>query len=244
MKRSLWRWSRALHKWIGIYVCVLTLIWLLELVLLPVTHAPHAALDWEPYTPTFKSTPNRSLNIPELFSMIREGKYGISPRSELTGYDPITASYTVRDPDSFMELRIDAESGVVLDSRLDTETMFSEKCALGWLHPLLKRILSAPFESAFVLLAVTGAHLLWGPPRKKAADHSLPSLRPGMTFRLPPVADPQNMGRMVALGLFPGALVKILHAPARGPLVLSVRHTRIAVGRDFAGRFIPHGEHL
>jgi ferrous iron transport protein A len=44
------------------------------------------------------------------------------------------------------------------------------------------------------------------------------------------------LGRMMALGLTPGAEVTVLRNFGRGPLIALVRDTRVALGRGEAGR--------
>lgn len=43
------------------------------------------------------------------------------------------------------------------------------------------------------------------------------------------------LGRMTALGFTPGAEVEVLQNRGRGPLIVRVRSTRIALGRGEAG---------
>ena len=43
------------------------------------------------------------------------------------------------------------------------------------------------------------------------------------------------MGRLAALGFVPGSRVSMVQNRGRGPLIVSVIHTRVALGRSEAG---------
>ncbi|MFO7596776.1 MAG: FeoA family protein [Desulfocurvibacter africanus] len=238
MKHALLRWSRLLHKWIGVYICILTLIWLLEMPLLPLFYAPTEALT--PQTGHSAIADGEAVNLTELLTRIKAGEYGMSVDAAEISFTPASEAFTLRDREHFTWLRLDAHTGNILERGVDSDALFAERSALGWVHPVLRQIITIPFEVSFVLLALTGAHLVLYPYFKKskpAAQDSLLGLQAGDSFLFRATKDLAQMGRMAALGLLPGVLVKILRMPARGPLVLSVRHTRIAVGRSIADTF-------
>jgi Fe2+ transport system protein FeoA len=45
-------------------------------------------------------------------------------------------------------------------------------------------------------------------------------------------------GRLAALGLTPGSKVEVLQNPGRGPVLVLVRGTRVALGRGQAGKIL------
>jgi hypothetical protein len=56
--RQLLRWSRKLHKWIGVYVGILTAIWLVEMVVLPLIFNPGLpVVEGPPLTAQYTSAP-------------------------------------------------------------------------------------------------------------------------------------------------------------------------------------------
>lgn len=65
----------------------------------------------------------------------------------------------------------------------------------------------------------------------------LADLRPGQSGTVLTLnGGPGFVGRMAALGFTPGVEVKMVRNPGRGPLIVSVLDTHIALGRGQAGR--------
>lgn len=236
MNIKLLKWSRLLHKWIGVYIAVLTVVWLGELILLPVIHAP-AFGEVSGRTGTGSG---RVLDARELLARFEAGVYGPPRGSAEILYQPEKGVYVILDKEGFRRIRVDADSGEFLGGELDQETLFREKTVLGWIHPVLSGILKAPFEVCFILLAATGLHLVLFPYVKRTSVKAkgLLGLEPDRRFRFRGMENPADMARMAAFGLLPGVSGTVLRLPSRSPVVLSARHTRIAVGRDVAAAFI------
>ncbi|MBI9080522.1 MAG: ferrous iron transport protein A [Pseudodesulfovibrio sp.] len=239
MKLFLLHWSRNLHKWLGIYAALLTLVWLCELMLLPGIYNP-APL---PATPSHNHTTagsNGIITINDILSRLDAGEYGEPLSSVEIRYNPNTKQYTIFDQDRFVNIRVDAFSGEPIDHTLDFDALFMEKAALGWAHPTLSLILKTPFEFSFVILALTGIYIILFPhmKRKKKNANGLLGMRPGQQFRFQSTQQPADMCRMAALGLLPGVCVEVMRIPSRGPVILSARHTRLAIGKDIAATFI------
>ncbi|MCL6581408.1 MAG: ferrous iron transport protein A [Firmicutes bacterium] len=67
----------------------------------------------------------------------------------------------------------------------------------------------------------------------------LPYLSPGETGRVEGVGGGWGAaGRLAALGVLPGRKVTVVANDARGPLVVAVGSTRIAVGRGLAAKIL------
>lgn len=50
-------------------------------------------------------------------------------------------------------------------------------------------------------------------------------------------------GRLAGMGVAPGAVVEVLQNPRRGPLLVLVRDTRIALGRGEASKILVEAAH-
>ena len=123
------------------------------------------------------------------------------------------------------------------EAYVDSMALFEAKSGLGWLHPFVQAVFKTPFETAFIILSLTGTILVW-PRRKAVGRRGMLDLGPGDRFVFKATSRREDMGRLASLGLLPGVEVAVLRMGARGLCVLSARDTRIAVGRDVAAAFI------
>lgn len=239
MKLFLLRWSRKLHKWLGIYVAILTLAWLFELMFLPGIYSP-APLPVSPDPTHTVSGSGEIITVQDILLRLGAGEYGEPLSSVEIRYTPDNKQYTIFGQDQFINIRVDALSGKAIDRTLDFDALFMEKSGLGWLHPSVGMIVKMPFELSFVILALTGIYLILFPymKRKKKSANGLLGMHPGQQFRFQSTQQAADMCRMAALGLLPGVCVEVMRMPSRGPIILSARHTRLAIGRDIAATFI------
>ncbi len=159
MKIALLRWSRFLHKWLGIYVAVLTILWLVELSVLPLIYRVDPTLD-------LSRQPAASLSIEQVFNAIHSGVYGVPEHLEFR-YQPQNQQYLVMNKKDFSILTIDAATGRTLAKELDLQTLLSEKSGLGWVYQPLAEFLKLFFQIFFVILSVTGLYLLFYPKIRK-----------------------------------------------------------------------------
>ncbi|MCX6997932.1 MAG: ferrous iron transport protein A [Kiritimatiellaeota bacterium] len=77
------------------------------------------------------------------------------------------------------------------------------------------------------------------------SGQSLGAAEPGRRLRVAGLAgSPALRARLVSLGLLPGTVVTILRRQGRGPLVLEVRGSRVALGRAVARHIqvVPAGD--
>ncbi|MBK1726417.1 FeoA family protein [Halorhodospira neutriphila] len=80
-----------------------------------------------------------------------------------------------------------------------------------------------------------------------AASHPLHELRPGTQAVVQGIDGGYGiLDRLSALGLVPGTCLQILRNPRRGPILIQIHNTRVAVGRGQAHkvRTAPLGEPL
>jgi len=240
MRMFFFKWSRKLHKWLGIYVAILTLVWVVELVLLPYMYSTQEGQADVVQMEQGAAMQVRPIQFEELYQRIDSGVYGAFGSDVEISYLPLERKYIVRDRESFAVCEISAESGVPLARQIDTNTLFAEKSGLAWASEGLSTVIKAPFEVSFIVLSISGVYLIVFPylPRRQTLGQGLLSLAPGDCFRFMGTREQKDMARMAALGLLPGVRATIMRNPRRGALVVSARNTRIAVARNIATSFL------
>lgn len=219
---------------------LLTVLWLAELALLPMLYRVDGTVGAGLSMDRLALESAGSLSFQELLRRLQAGSYGsYGPHVEIS-YFPHEQKYVVRDRDSFATSEISAETGRLLGRQLDVNRLFSKKSCLAWANESVGGILRAPFEVSFVILAMTGAYLVVFPRlrRKRIGGEGILGLEPGQRFRFVGTRHCGDMTRIAALGLLPGVSVTVMRVSRRGPLVLSARHTRIAVARNVAASFL------
>ncbi len=160
MKVTLLKWSRLLHKWLGIYITFLTLLWLAEIIILPFLY------NEEPIAPTASMQTTARLSIHQLKDAIDSGAYGTPEHLEFR-YQPKTQHYLIVDKKNFTVLTMEAETGKILQKERDYNALFVEKTGLGWINLTLASFLKILFQIFFIILAVTGLYILLFPTLKK-----------------------------------------------------------------------------
>lgn len=238
MKLFFLRWSRKLHKWLGIYAAAITIIWLVEMIILPA----HYSLDETALSPTISeqsSDSSAAFSLQHLVKEIEAGSYG-NPKNVELRYQPHANQYLVVNNERFSHLTLDARTGEVISHKLDQNALFMKKTGLGWLNETLSSVIKAPFELSFVILSLTGIYLIAFPSlnQKKRATKGILSMKPGQQFLFKATTSPEDMAKTASIGLLPGVRATILYLPSHGPVMLSARNTRIAVARSVAASFI------
>ncbi|MEZ6852339.1 hypothetical protein [Halodesulfovibrio aestuarii] len=231
MKVTLLKWSRFLHKWLGIYIAIFTILWVFELIILPSLYSVKPVVDSSNASAT-------SLSIQQVADRIASGAYGSPEHMELR-YQPERQHYIVADNSTFTLLTINAMNGQVISQKLDYDALLMKKTGLGWLNETLGEFLKIPFQIFFVILSITGLHLILFPHiKKKKAPEGLLALAPGQKFLFKSTSSTEDMAKTASIGLLPGVQATLLYIPRRGPVVISARNTRIAVARSVANSFI------
>ena len=240
--RRLLRWSRKLHKWVGVYIGILTMIWLVEMMALPLMFNPGLpTVDGSPATTQGDSAP---LSLQQaLQSLMDQQPDSIDSAAELDemAYLPENGVYRFAVRERFLEWYVEAGTGKILKYGFDSNRFLMEKGMLGWVHPVVAKVVKAPFELLFIFLAITGLYIVFHPHKKKInrlKTGSLLDMAPGEKRCFMGVLEVALMGRLAAVGLLPGASIQMIRIRNRGPVVISVRHTCLALGRDIGARII------
>jgi len=240
--RRLLRWLRKLHKWIGVYIGILTAIWLVEMIVLPPIFNPGLpVVDGPPATSQGYSAPLSLQHA--LQSFMDQQPDGIASADELDemAYLPVNGVYRFAVKERFLEWYIEARTGKILKYGFDSNRLVMKKGMLGWVHPVVSKVVRTPFKLLFIFLAITGLYIVFHPRKKqvnRSRTGSLLDMAPGEKRCLKGVSDVALMGRLAAVGLFPGVPIQMLRIRNRGPVVILVRHTCLALGRDIGARIM------
>jgi hypothetical protein len=131
-----------------------TLIWLLELLLLPCFYPPRAF-----------SIPQESLAtlFPQIESWQSDNQKDISQESiaATLNYDFISHKCIIIADDNLSYMTVDGVTGIISGPFIDRSALFSKYSALGWLHPQIQNLISLPLEIFFILLSITGFMIYW-----------------------------------------------------------------------------------
>ena len=244
--RRFLRWSRKLHKWVGVYIGILTVVWLVEMTALPLMFNPGLpTVDGSPATTQGDRAPLSLQNA--LQSFMDQQPDGIASATELDEmtYLPGKGVYRFAVKGRFVEWYVEAKTGKILKYGFDSNRLFMEKGMFGWVHPVVSKVVKAPFEFLFIFLAITGLYIVFY-PRKKRITHSktgsLLDMAPGEKRCLMGVSDLALMGRLATVGILPGTSIQMIRIRNRGPVIISVRHTCLALGRNIGARIKIEGE--
>lgn len=233
------KWSRTLHKWIGIYVALLTLVWIGELLLFPALYSVDPVEVVPTQLAAGAQTQVGPLSIEGLSRRVESGQYGRFGADVEIRYLAREKKYVVVDRNSYAVSEVSAQTGELLSRGLDSNALFAEKAGLSWVSETVGSIIKAPFEISFVILSITGVYLVVFPylRRKPASGQGILDLTPGDEFLFRTTSHSRDMARIAAQGLLPGVKATVMRIPRRGPVILSARNTRIAVARNVAASF-------
>lgn len=236
LKFRLLKWSRKIHKWIGVYVGILTMIWLVEMIVLPLIFNPGLpVVDGPPLTAQGDSAP---LSLQQaLQSFMGQRPDGIASAAELDemAYLPAKGVYRFAVKERFLEWYVGAGTGKILEYGFDSNRFLMKKGMLGWIHPFVSKVVKTPFEFLFIFLAVTGLYIVFYPRKKKInrlKTGSLLDMTSGEKRCFMGVSDVALMGRLAAVGILPGTSIRMIRIRNKGPVVILARHTCLALGRD------------
>ena len=162
-------WSRKLHKWIGLYVSILTMIWMTEMAVLPAFFNQGLPVIKDA-VPARVKPEKTSLSFEHVLQAFMKNRpVGIISAEDMDeiSYLPDHGVYRFATSDTCIEWYVAAESGEILDYGFNANRFVMTKGMFGWLHPMIAQIIRAPFELLFVALAVTGCHVVVYPWMKK-----------------------------------------------------------------------------
>lgn len=162
--------SRKLHKWVGVYVSILTVIWIVEMIMLPLMFNQGLPLINTPPSSTrqYGSTPPISMQqaLQLFMEQHPDGLVSVTELDKMT-YLPQKGVYLFANERQFLEWYLEAETGRILEYGFSSSRFVMEKGMLGWIHPVVTKIVKAPFDFLFIFLAVSGCYITLYSRRKK-----------------------------------------------------------------------------
>jgi len=166
-KQWLSKWSRTIHRWVGLYFALIVLLYLAEFIILPITFSEGL--------PTVDGTPpvrEALQNDRELLSFdqasqafLNQKPPGMNSLDEINAisYLPGSKLYRFENSDRYFEWYVDAHSGKLLKHGFKTDLFLEDKGILGWLNPWLHDLIEAPMLVLLVSLAISGIYLFISP---------------------------------------------------------------------------------
>lgn len=175
VKQFLSKWSRTIHRWVGLYMAIIVTIYFVEtLVLPPAFGAGLPSIDGKPPTQYVAENTRPILSIEQVNqAFISQHPVGIDSFHEVDAitYLPAAKIYRFENQKRFFEWYIDARNGEILKYGFNTAMFLEEKGVLGWLSPWVHDLIELPFLAILLILASSGVYLFISPflPKKNLA---------------------------------------------------------------------------
>jgi hypothetical protein len=179
VKQVLSKWSRTIHRWIGLYFAAIVLLYFTEFLVLPAVFSEGLpTVDGTPPIHTALSESQNLLSFDRATqTFIDQNPKGIHSADEIDAisYLPNSGLYRFEDHDRYFEWYIDAQSGEVLKFGFKTDLFLEDKGILGWLNPVVHEVIEFPMLLLLVSLAISGVYLFITPFLLKK-DNSIPEV--------------------------------------------------------------------
>lgn len=165
LKQFFARWSRIIHRWIGLYMAALVIIYVSESFILPSLFS-HG----EPIlkTPPTEVRLTKNMQTIPLEQVLRDVEERLVSKLEERVIDQITylpqqGLYRLSDTQNFFEWYIDSVDETLISHGFRSDIFLEEKGLLGWLSPWVHQVLALPFLFLMATLAISGIYLFVQP---------------------------------------------------------------------------------
>jgi hypothetical protein len=169
------RWSRTIHRWIGLYFAVIVLLYFSEFFILPAVYSDGLpTVDGTP--PIHEAVGHNRLSLEQASqALIQQNPPGVDSMDEIEAisYLPKEGLYRFENRDRYFEWYIDAQTGELLKYGFKTDVFLEDKGILGWLSPTLHTVIEFPMLLLLVSLAISGVYLFAMPFLMRRDDSSL-----------------------------------------------------------------------
>ncbi|AFY30706.1 PepSY domain-containing protein [Calothrix sp. PCC 7507] len=162
-KQFISRWSRTIHRWVGLYFAVVIGIYLIEIIALPpafssglpiVDGKPPTQITSEPTTPLLSLEQASQAFI----SLHPKGVNTLKDIDEIA-YVPSLGMYRFENQKKLFEWYIDAYSGKLLKYGFNSVDFLEHRGLLGWFAPWIHNLIEMSFLFFMATLAVSGVYL-------------------------------------------------------------------------------------
>ncbi|MDJ0590611.1 MAG: hypothetical protein QNJ72_11535 [Pleurocapsa sp. MO_226.B13] len=161
LKQLFAKWSRKIHRWIGLYFALVVMIYTIEAFsLTAVFGAGLPTVDGSPPTSAFAIAD--LLSIDRAVQIFQERHpQGVDSWDEIDeiAYLPQAGVYRFANTKRYFEWYLDASSGELLKYGFKAAPFLEEKSLFGWWHPWIHDFVEFPMLLLLFSLAVSGVYL-------------------------------------------------------------------------------------
>ncbi|CAN1212583.1 PepSY-associated TM helix domain protein [Tumidithrix helvetica PCC 7403] len=157
------RWSRTIHRWVGLYFALVIAIYLIEIIALPpIFSFGLPIVDGKPPTQLSLANTLPLLSLEQasqiFIDLHLEGVDTIKDIDEIA-YVPSLGVYRLENQKKLFEGYIDARSGKLLKYGFNSVDFLENRGLLGWISPFIHDSIEMSFLFFMATLAVSGVYL-------------------------------------------------------------------------------------
>ncbi|MEM7714720.1 MAG: hypothetical protein AAF349_14285 [Cyanobacteria bacterium P01_A01_bin.68] len=164
VKQFFSKWSREIHRWVGLYFALVTLIYITEMVALPSVFSNGLpVVDGKPPVVEVQESNDTKLLSQEVAKeqFIQQQPPGLNSEDEIDEITYFTANkiYRFANSEKLFEWYVDASSGEIIKYGFNVTDFLEFKGLLGWLYPWIHNTIEVSFLFFMATLGVTGVYL-------------------------------------------------------------------------------------
>ena len=151
------KWSRKLHRWLGLYLIILTLIWLTEAIALPIFFSAGLPTIDNTLPTSIISSNTTTLSLEKAIQVfLAQRPDGINSADEIDSitYFPNQNLYRFENQTRYFDGYINAQSGELLKYGFNVGRFLEQQGFLRWLHPWIGTLIQS---SSMLLTLILGA---------------------------------------------------------------------------------------
>lgn len=164
VKQFFSKWSREIHRWVGLYFALVTLIYITEMVALPsvFSHGLPVVDGKLPVVEVQQIDDTKLLSqeaVKERF--IQQHPPGLNSEDGIDEITYFTANkiYRFANSEKLFEWYVSASTGEIIKYGFNVTDFLEFKGLLGWLYPWIHNMIEASFLFFMATLGITGIYL-------------------------------------------------------------------------------------
>lgn len=163
IKQFFSKWSRTIHRWVGLYFAVVIGIYLIEIIALPSAFSSGLpTVDGKPPTQTVAENTRSLLSLEQasqaFISLHPQGINTLEDIDEIA-YIPTLGVYRFENQKRLFEWYIDAHNGKLVKYGFNSIDFLEHRGLLGWFAPWIHDLIEMSFLFFMSTLAVSGVYL-------------------------------------------------------------------------------------